>query len=132
LGTRNAGKTATTISIAVVFENDNDRSLYARLAFLVVGWVTAGVLLYALSTVLPVEVLAMIAIVAWAIVRLDTVSRKNKSLASLLCWITCLLTAVCGVALRITHWHDYVLVRLIFVGVCLGAGLILLDRREDA
>jgi hypothetical protein len=30
------------------------------------------------------------------------------------------------------HWHDDVLVRLIFVGVCLGAGLILLDRRADA
>jgi hypothetical protein len=37
------------------------------------------------------------------------------------------------VALRITawHWHDYVLTRLIFVGVCLGAGLVLLDRRAD-
>jgi hypothetical protein len=99
---------------------------------LIVGWVTAGVLLYLLSTVLPVEMLAFIAIGAWAIVRLDMVSRKNKSLASLLCWITCLLTAVCAVALRITHWHEYVLGRLIFVGICLGAGLIILDRRADA
>jgi cytochrome b561 len=110
------------------------QSLYARLALLIVGWASAGVLLYVLSTVLPVEALAMIAIAAWAIVSFDTVSRKNKSLASLLCWITCLLTAVCAVALRITHWHwhDYVLGRLIFVGICLGAGLILLDRRADA
>lgn len=113
-------------------ENHGDgQSVYARLARLIVGWATAGVLLYALSTVVPVEVLAIIAIMAWAIVRLDTVSRKNKSLASLLCWITCLLTAICAAALRITHWHDYVLGRLIFVGVCLGAGLILLDRRAD-
>ena len=114
-------------------ENRSDgQSIYARLALLIVGWATAGGLLYALSTALPVEVLAIIAIVAWAIVRLDTVSRKNKSLASLLCWITCLLTAVCAGVLRFTHWHDYILGRLIFVGVCLGAGLILLDRRADA
>ena len=116
-------------------ENHSDgQSIYARFALLTVGWASAGVLLYVLSTVLPVEVLAFIAIGAWAIVRLDTVSRKNKSLASLLCGITCLLTAVCAVALRITHWHwhDYVLGRLIFVGLCLGAGLILLDRRADA
>jgi hypothetical protein len=119
----------------VPLENSSDgQSIYARLVLLIVGWATAGVLLYVLSTVLPVEVLAFIAIGAWAIVRLDTVSRKNKSLASLLCGITCLLTAVCAVALRITHWHwhDYVLGRLIFVGLCLGAGLILLDRRSDA
>jgi hypothetical protein len=116
-------------------ENSSDgQSLYARLALLIVGWAAAGVLLYALSTVMPVEVLVLIAFVAWAIVRLDTVSQKNKSLASRLCLITCLLTGVCAVALRITHWHwhDYVLGRLIFVGVCLGAGLILLDRRADA
>jgi hypothetical protein len=99
---------------------------------LIVGWATAGVLLYVLFMFLPVEILAFIAIGAWAIVRLDTVSRKNKSLASLLCWITCLLTAVCAVALRINHWRDDVLERLIFVGVSLGAGLILLDRQADA
>ena len=98
-------------------------ALYARLALLIVGWATAGVILFALSTVLPIEVLAMIAIAAWVIVRFDTVSRKNKSLASLLCIITCLLTGVCAVALRITHWHDYLLERLIFVGLCLGAGI---------
>jgi hypothetical protein len=37
-------------------------ALYARLALLIVGWATAGAILYALSTVLPIEVLAMIAI----------------------------------------------------------------------
>ena len=116
-------------------KNDrDDQSLYARLALLIVGWATAGALLYVLFAVLPGEVLVAIAVLAWAIVRLDTVSRKNKSLASLLCWITCLLTAVCAVALRVTHWHwhDDLLTRLIFVGVCLGAGLIVLDRRADA
>jgi hypothetical protein len=117
----------------VSLENLSDgQSLYARLALLIVGWATAGVLLYVLSMFLPVEILAFIAIGAWAIVKLDTVSRKNRSLASLLCLITCLLTGVCAVALRITPWHDYLLGRLIFVGLCLGAGLILLDRRADA
>jgi hypothetical protein len=116
-------------------ENYSDgQSLYARLALLIVGWATAGILLYALSTFLRGEALVIIAIVPWAIVKLDTTSRKNKSLASLLCVITCLLTGACAVALRVTgwHWHDHVLTRLIFVGVCLGAGLILLDRRADA
>ena len=117
------------------FENYSEsRSLYARLALLIVGWATAGVLLYVLSTFLPGAVLATIAIAAWAIVKLDRVSRKNKSLASSLCAITAVLTGVCGVTLWVTHehWHDHVLGRLIFVGVCLGAGLILLDRRADA
>jgi hypothetical protein len=101
------------------------------MALLVVGWAIAGLFFYALSTFLPWAVLGTIAIVAWAIVRLDSVSRKNKSLASLLCWITCLLTAVCGIALRFGHWHERLMVRLIFVGICLGAGLILLDRCAD-
>jgi hypothetical protein len=119
----------------VSFEKYSDgQSLYARLALLIVGWATAGVLLYALSTFLPGAVLVIIGTAAWAVVKLDRVSRKNKSLASLLGAITCLLTGVCGVALWVTHehWHEDVLGRLIFVGICLGAGLILLDRRADA
>jgi hydrogenase/urease accessory protein HupE len=119
----------------VSFGNYSDgQSLYVRLALLIVGWATAGVLLYLLSTFLPGVVLVIIGFVAWVIVKLDRGSRNNKSLASWLCGITCLLTGVCAVAFRITdyHWHDYVLARLIFVGVCLGAGLILLDRRADA
>jgi hypothetical protein len=106
----------------VPFENYSDgQSFCARLALLIVGWAAAGVLLYVLSTFLPGEVLVIIGIAAWAIVKLDP-SPKNKSLASWLCGTTALLTFVCAVALRITawHWHDYVLTRLIFVGVCLG------------
>ncbi len=113
-------------------ENFSDgQSVYVRMALLVVGWAIAGLLLYVLSTFLPGAVFGSIAIVAWAIVRLDSVSRHNKSLASLLCKITCLLTAVCSVALWVGHWHEHLMVRLIFVGICLGAGLILLDRRAD-
>ena len=117
------------------FENYSDgQSFYARLTLLIAGWATAGGLLYVLSTLLPPAVLATIAIAAWAVVRLDRISRWNKSLASWLCAITCLLTCVCSLTLWVTHrhWHDEVLVRLIFVGICLGAGLILLDRRADA
>jgi hypothetical protein len=118
----------------VSFENYSDgQALYVRLALLIIGWATAGGLLYFLSTFLPAAVLMTIAIAAWAIVRLDRVSRKNKSLASSLCGITVLLTGVCAAAMYVTHrhWHDDVLGRLIFVGLCLGAGLILLDRRAD-
>lgn len=117
------------------FENDIEcQPLYVRLALLIVGWATAGVLLYVLSTFLPAAVLATIGIAAWVVVKLERGSRSNESLASALCTTTCFLTCVCAVALRFTgyRWHDDVLVRLIFVGVCLGAGLILLDRRADA
>lgn len=107
------------------------QSICARLVLLIIGWATAGVLLYALSTALPVEVLMIIAFVAWAIVRLDTVSRKNKK-PGIAAWLDCLLTAVCAVVLRFTHWHGYILGRLIFVGVCLVAGLILLDQMTGA
>jgi membrane protein implicated in regulation of membrane protease activity len=89
-----------------------DRTVYVRLALLIVGWASAGALLYVLSTFLAVAALVIIAVVAWAIVRLDRVSRKNKSLASLLGAITALLTGVCGVALRVTHRYEGILWRL--------------------
>jgi hypothetical protein len=118
----------------VAFENSSDdqtvdRSVYSRIALLIVGWAIAGVLLYVLSTILPIAVMGGIVFVAWAIVRFD--SRKTKSLGSLLCAITCSLTGVCALAMHFTHWHEDVMARLIFVGLCLGAGLILLDRRAD-
>jgi hypothetical protein len=113
-------------------EHSNEgQSLYVRLALLTFGWVTAGVLLYSLAAFLPAAMLAPIAVVAWAIVKLDRVSRKNKSLASLFCVITCSLTGVASVALWLHHQPEHVLIRLIFAGVCLAAGLIFLDRRAD-
>jgi hypothetical protein len=111
-------------------ENPTDgRSVYLRLALLIVGWAIAGLLLYFLSTFLPIAIMGVIVCVAWAIVRFD--SRRNKSLGSLLCAITCSLTGVCAIAMRFTRWHEDVMARLIFVGLCLGAGLIVLDRRAD-
>ena len=95
----------------------------------VVGWSIAGVLLYVLSAILPIAMMGVIVIVAWAIVRFD--SRKAKSLGSLLGAITCFLTGVCAFAMHFTRWHEDVMARLMFVGLCLGAGLILLDRRAD-
>jgi hypothetical protein len=113
-------------------ENLSDgQPIHARLALLIVGWVTVGALLYGLSTFLPGAILVTIALAAWVTVKLDRVSRKNKSLASHLCAITCLLTGVCALAMHFTHWREDVLGRLVFVGLCLGAGLIFLDRRAD-
>jgi hypothetical protein len=99
------------------------------MSILIIGWALAGVLLYALFTILPAVVMVTITMVAWVIVRFD--SRKTKSLGSLLCLITCLLTGICALAMHVTHWHEDVLSRLIFVGICLGAVLILLDRQAD-
>ena len=100
-----------------------------RMAHLIVGWTIAGLLLYVLSTILPIAMMGLIVFVAWGIVRFD--SRKTKSLGSLLCAITCALTSVCALAMHFARWHEDVMARLIFVGLCLGAGLILLDRRAD-
>jgi predicted PurR-regulated permease PerM len=118
----------------VAFQNPSDdqsisRSVYLRTVLLIIGWAIAGFLLYALSTFLPIAVMGVILLVAWAIVIFD--SRKTKSLSSVLCLITCSLTGVCALAMHFTHWHEDVMTRLIFVGLCLGAGLILLDRRAD-
>jgi len=117
----------------VAFRNPSDdqsigRSVWLRAALLIIGWAIAGLLLYALSTSLRIVVMPVI-LVAWAIVRFD--SRKPKSLGSVLCAITCSLTGACALAMHFTHWHEDVLTRLIFVGLCLGAGLILFDRRAD-
>ena len=113
-------------------ENPSDsQSVYVRLALLIAGCTITGVLLYALSTLLPAAILGVILVAAYAVVRLDRVSRKNRSLASWLCWITGVPVFVCAVAMHFTHWHEDVLGRLIFVGLCLMAGLIVLDRRAD-
>jgi hypothetical protein len=118
----------------VAFQNPSDdqpigRSVYLRTVLLIIGWAIAGFLLYALSTFLPIAVMAVTVLVAWAIVRFD--SRRTKSLGSALSAITCSLTGVCALAMHFTRWHEDVMTRLIFVGLCLGACLILLDRRAD-
>ena len=105
------------------------QSVYLRMVLLIVGWAIAGLVLYVLSAFLPIAVMGVILVVAYMIVRFD--SRKIESLGSALCAITCSLTGVCALAMHFTHWHEGVISRLIFVGLCLGAGLILLDRRAD-
>jgi len=117
----------------VAFRNPSDdqpigRSVWLRAVLLIIGWAIAGLLLYVLSAFV-IAVMPVIVLVAWAIVRFD--SRKTKSLGSVLCAITCSLTGVCALAMHFTHWHEDVMTRLIFVGLCLGAGLILFDRRAD-
>src|SRR5690348_9280651 len=99
------------------------------MALLIVGWTIVGFLLYTLCTFLPNAVMGVIVLVAWAIVKFN--SRKIKSLGSTLGAITCSLTGVCAFAMHLTQWHEDVITRLIFVGLCLGAGLILLDWWAD-
>ena len=118
----------------MAFEKPSDdhyvaQSTYLRLAGLIVAWAIAGLLLYAICTFLPNAVMAIVVLVAWAIVRFD--SRKIKSLTSVLSAITCSLTGVCALAMHFSHWHEDVMTRLMFIGLCLGAGLILLDRLAD-
>ena len=115
-------------------ENPSDdqsvrQSVYLRIALLIVGWAIVGFFLYTLCTSLPNAVMGIIVLVAWAIVRFN--SRKIKSLGSMLGAITCSLTGVCALAMHFTHRHEDVITRLIFVGLCLGAGLILLDWWAD-
>ena len=109
------------------------QSAYLRLALLIFCWATAGALLYFAFTVIPRTIQVTIAALSWLIVLVDDFEpRKNKSFASYLCAATGLLIYACSVVSTVfAHWHDEVFVRLIIVGVCLAAGLILLDRRAD-
>ncbi len=99
------------------------------MALLIAGWTIAGFLLYTLCRFLPTAVMGVIVLAAWAIVRFN--SRKIKSLGSMLGAITCSLTGLCALAMHFTHRHEDVITRLMFVGLCLGAGLILLDWWAD-
>ena len=115
-------------------ESFNDvQSVYVRLVLLIIAWAMAGVLLYSLFTFTPRVIQVTIAAVCWLIVVIDDFEpRKNKSLASYLCAFTGILIYVCSIVSTVfAHWHEEVCVRLIIVGVCLAAGLILLDRRGD-
>jgi hypothetical protein len=109
------------------------QSVYVRLVLLTIAWATAGVLLYALFTFTPRAIQVTVAAMSWLIVVIDDFEpRKNKSLASYLCGFTGILIYVCSVVSTVfAHWHEEVCVRLIIVGVCLAAGLILLDRRAN-
>ena len=90
----------------------------------------AGVLLYALFTLVPFAVQMTIAVAGWLVIVNDNLDPlKNKSLASMLCGFTAAPTVFCAVAWRITH--EDVWSRLMLVGSCLMAALIFLDRRQD-
>ena len=72
----------------------------------------------------------LISVACWVIVRIERWTfPKNKSLASLLCAVTGVAVLLCWLAWRITH--EQVWSSLGLVGVCLMAGLIFLDRRQE-
>ena len=99
---------------------------WRRFALLVVAEAVVGLILYALFLFIPVELQILISVACWVIVRIDRWTfPKNKSLASLLCAVTGVAVFLCWLAWRIT------LSSLGFVGVCLMAGLIFLDRRQE-
>jgi hypothetical protein len=103
---------------------------WRRFALLVVAEAVVGLFLYALFTFIPVELQVLISMACWVIVRIERWTfPKNKSLASLLCAVTGVAVFLCWLAWRITH--EQVWSSLGFVGVCLMAGLIFLDRRQE-
>lgn len=109
---------------------DASRPVHARLVLLVFGETIAGVLLYLIFTFMPPSVEILIALASWVIVVNDNLTfPKNKSLCSLLCAITGTAIFSCAVVWRLTHTETWS--RLALVGICLLAGLIFLDRRQE-
>jgi len=108
------------------------RPAYARFLLLLLGEAAAGLFLYAVFTFMPMAAQALITIAAYAVLANDIIfqPRKGKSFGSLLCGITAIPACACGVGWRITH--EDIWSRLMLTGACLMAGLILLDRRQEA
>jgi fatty acid desaturase len=114
-------------------ENLSDaRPAYVRFLFLVLGEAIAGLLLYATFRFMPTFLQIAIILTGLVILQNDILfhPKKNKSLASLLCAITAIPTFSCYVVWRISHGDGWE--RLMLVGGCLMAALILLDGRADA
>ncbi len=107
-----------------------ERPIYVRFFLLLLGEAVVGVFLYAVFTFLPFAVQMLIGLASWAIVFGENLNfPKNRSLGSLLCGITGMATFSCSIAWRFTHNETWS--RLAFVGACLLAGLIFLDRRQE-
>jgi len=103
---------------------------WRRFTLLVVAEAVVGLFLYALFTFIPVALQVLITVASWVIVAIETWTfPKNKSLGSLLSAITSAAVFLCWLAWRITY--EQVWSRVELVGVCLMAGLIFLDRRQE-
>jgi hypothetical protein len=103
---------------------------WRRFTLLVVAEAVVGLFLYALFTFIPVALQVLITVASWVIVAIETWTfPKNKSLGSLLRAITSAAVFLCWLAWRITY--EQVWSRVELVGVCLMAGLIFLDRRQE-
>jgi len=115
-------------------ENPGDGlSAQARFALLFLGEAIAGVVLYSLFTRIPVALQMLLLVAAMVVVKIDNLEpTKNKSIASILCGITLCFTLLCATVSRVTHARttlEDVWARLMMVGFCLVAVLIVLDRR---
>lgn len=114
------------------FAINDSQPVYLRLFLLVLAEAIAGVCLYALFGIVPFALQAVIAFMAWVVVRINNpILKKPKSLGSLVSGFTGILIFICSVALHFYHRHDAIMIRLLMVGFCLTAILILLDRRAD-
>lgn len=104
--------------------------LYRRLLPMVAYEAIAGILLYAAFKVIPVGPQILIAVAGWAVVVNENLTfPKNKSVGSLLSAATGTAAFSCGVAWKISNQEFWS--RLMLVGICLLAGLIFLDRRQE-
>ena len=105
------------------------RPLYARLPLAFFCESVVGVCLYALFTLMPLSIQALIVLTSWIIIFIENLTfPKNRSVASILCAITGGICFSCGIAWRITG--SEVWSRAGLVCGCLLAGVVFLDRRQ--
>jgi hypothetical protein len=101
-----------------------------KLVLLVVIEAAAGLLLCSLFMFVPLAVQILIAGASCVIVEFENMTfPKNRSLGSFLCGLTALASVCCAVAWRVTGQELWS--RWMVVGVCLMAGLVFLDRRQE-
>ena len=106
------------------------QATYRRLLLIVLGEAITGTFLYTVFKLMPLALQMMVALASWVILENEILTfPKNKSLASLLSAITGGAASSCFVAWRITNQEFWS--RLMLVGMCLSAGLIFLDRRQE-
>jgi hypothetical protein len=113
--------------------SSGELSAYERFLLLFLGEAIVGVLLYSLFTRIPIALQMLVFAVALVVVKVDNFEpSKNKTIASLLCGFTLGFTLFCGFVSRFTQARttlEDIWARLMMVGLCLAAVLIVLDRR---
>jgi len=111
----------------------DDLPAYARFLLLFLAEAIVGVALYSLFTRTPVALQMLFFAAAAVVVRLAHYKHPNdKTIASILCGLTLGFAGFCGIVSRITQrvtTLEDVWARLMMVGFCLVAVLMVLDRR---